>query len=579
MTSWRRVALVVLVVATAGFAVAAAWADDDDRRGHHGKHGKHEKSGFLTSQAAMLTCGECKTNGVLPILSVGDQPANGYRFEAIPDGISFIGGGRGWHDDDDRRHGEKNAEILINHELSLVPFPGTRQDPSNSIVGRISLNGKAEVMKSSVAIPSSAGYQRFCSNFVVDKEHGFHRQLLFTNEEARDIVLRQEDSWHGPPPGVSLSEPGAEQAGVVVAYDVKSGAYKTIYGMGRHNHENSVAVPGYGKPVILSGDDTFDAPASQLYMYTAKSGKHVWQDKGKLYAFVSDNPAINDYGDVSVGMTVTGRFIEVPREIATGKDADDGSEVTSADFGYPTPAAAVPPTAAMPDGPQWVLEHWSNINNVFQFIRIEDTAYDRKNPRIMYMADTGEPRAVPHANGRLQRGGSTTVGNYMNGRLWKIELGKKNPLLGAKLSILPNANFDLNGYANANSPHQPDNIETTKHAIWFQEDTGGHNSSAPAAHFPPFPNATNARIWRYDLKTGDLKVIAEVNQNVPGAPTTLPKGNWESSGIVDASDAFGRGAFLVDVQAHGWDVPTNTHPGQNRQREQGQLLLIKVKNP
>ena len=48
-----------------------------------------------------------------------------------------------------------------------------------------------------------------------------------------------------------------EQAGVVVAYDVETGAYKTIYGMGRHNHENSVAVPGYHKPVVLSGDDTF----------------------------------------------------------------------------------------------------------------------------------------------------------------------------------------------------------------------------------------------------------------------------------------------------------------------------------
>ena len=210
-------------------------------------------------------------------------------------------------------------------------------------------------------------------------------------------------AWHRPP-DVSLTEPGAEQAGVVVAYDVRNGSFKPIYGMGRHNHENSVAMPGR-RPVILSGDDTFDAPASQLYMYTAQNGQDVWDDKGKLYAFKSDNPAINDYGDVTPGMTVTGRFIEVPREIATGKDADDGSEVTSVDFGYPTPGAAVPPTAAMPDGPQWVLEHWSNINNVFQFIRIEDTAYDRRNSRIMYMADTGEPRARPHATStRLERG-------------------------------------------------------------------------------------------------------------------------------------------------------------------------------
>ena len=104
---------------------------------------------------------------------------------------------------------------------------------------------------------------------------------------------------------------------------------------------------------------------------------------------------------------IPGRFIEVPREIATGKDADDGSEVTSADFGYPLPSASpttMPPypkpaTAAMPDGPQWVLEHWSNENNVFQFIRVEDIAYDRRPgmSKVVYLADTGEPRAKPSA--------------------------------------------------------------------------------------------------------------------------------------------------------------------------------------
>jgi hypothetical protein len=567
------VAAVGVVLAAATFA-AVALADDDDKKG---------PPGFQTAKAAMLTCQECRSDGVVPIISVGDTPPGGYTFEAIPDGISLIGGGGDDDDDDDDfRTGrsddddDDSGEILINHELSLVPFPATRQDPSNSIVGRIRLNEDAEVLSSSIAIPSSAGYQRFCSNFLVNRQHGFQRPLLFTNEEARDIVLRQEDSWHAG--NVSLSEPGAEQAGVVVAYDVRNGTFKSIYGMGRHNHENSVALPGR-RPVILSGDDTFDAPASQLYMYTARSGQDVWDDKGKLYAFKSDNPAINDYGDVSIGMTVTGSFIEVPREIATGKDADDGSEVTSADFGYPTPAAAVPPTAAMPDGPQWVLEHWSNINNVFQFIRIEDTAYDRRNSRVMYMADTGEPRAIAHPNGRLQRGGSTTAGSFMNGRLWKIELGR-DPLVGAKLSILPDANFDLNGYANASSPHQPDNMETTRNAIYFQEDPGGHNSANPASQFPRFDNATNARVWRYDLRTGALRVIAEVKQDVPGSPTTV-KGTWESSGIVDASSMFGRGAFLLDVQAHGWDVPSGggNDPPAVPQREQGQLLLIKVRNP
>jgi hypothetical protein len=517
--------------------------------------------GFTTDAEAMLEGRNGWTTEA--IISVGDTLGSGYTFEAIPDGISV-----------ERINGQGTADILVNHELSLVPFPATRQDHLNSTVSRLRLNqNSAGVLKGEYVIPQSAGYQRFCSNFFVGAEHGFERDLLFTNEEARDIVLRAEDSWE---PGLTLSTPNTEQAGVVVAFDPKSDESRSIYGMGRHNHENSVGVPGYGYPVVLSGDDTFDAPASQLYLYKADSGADVWNDDGTLYAFVSDTTGVNDYGDVTPGMTVAGHFIEVPREIATGKDADDGSEVTSADFGYPTPATAVPPTAAMPDGPQWVLEHWSNLNNVFQFIRIEDTAYDRTNPRIMYLADTGEPRAIPHPNGRLQRGGSTTVGNFMNGRLWKLELGS-DPLVGAKLSVLPNASFDANGYANASSPHQPDNMETTEDAIYFQEDPGGHNSSAPAAHFPAFPTATNARVWRYDLTTGALQVVAEVDQSVPGSPTTV-KGTWESSGIIDASAIFGPGAFLVDVQAHGWDtvIPGGNDPPAVPSRENGQLLLLRA---
>ena len=40
-----------------------------------------------------------------------------------------------------------------------------------------------------------------------------------------------------------------------VALDVKSGNFHPIYGMGRHNHENSVPVPGLDDLFILSGDD------------------------------------------------------------------------------------------------------------------------------------------------------------------------------------------------------------------------------------------------------------------------------------------------------------------------------------
>ena len=52
--------------------------------------------------------------------------------------------------------------------------------------------------------------------------------------------------------------------------------------MGRHNHENSVAIPGFDDLVLLSGDDTFtnNPSQSQLYSYIAPDADAVWNDAG-----------------------------------------------------------------------------------------------------------------------------------------------------------------------------------------------------------------------------------------------------------------------------------------------------------
>ena len=86
---------------------------------------------------------------------------------------------------------------------------------------------------------------------------------------------------------------------MVVALDIASGDYRTIYGMGRHNHENSVAIPGYDELVVLSGDDTFSAPASQVYSYIAPDSDAVWNDDGRALGVQSARPAFNDYGDLA----------------------------------------------------------------------------------------------------------------------------------------------------------------------------------------------------------------------------------------------------------------------------------------
>ncbi|MGZ8782620.1 MAG: hypothetical protein ACXWZB_03890, partial [Gaiellaceae bacterium] len=521
MKAPQRLVLVLVAVGTLAAMLAASASARHDR-------------GFKTSAPSQLTAVKAGVQ-ITPLLTVGETLPGGYVFESIPDGIAIDARGHGGDDDDDDDE-RKAVDVYVNHETSTVPFPFTApsgpgfNDFTNAMVSKLSVSTKGGgILSGSYVIPSSANYQRFCSNFIATKKHGFKRDILFANEEATDWVFRTGTAVPGPglvPPGT----PGAEQAGVVVAYDLKSGAYKTIYGMGRHNHENSVAIPGYGEPVVLSGDDTFSAPASQLYLYNANSSDDLWADKGALYAFKADDPAKNDYGDLSGTQTATGRFIPVPEAIAKGD--------------------------------QNGLEAWSNANNVFQFIRVEDIAYDRKRSNVVYFADTGEPRAVPNpdATGRLSRGASSFRGPYPNGRIFKLVLDKRNPLLTATLSILIDA--DTGGYGNVNVIHQPDNVETTRSKLLIQEDPGSHNQGQ-----------TTARIWSYDFRDGTLEVIAKVDQSQRPA-TAL--GAWESSGIIDASKEFGKGAFLVDVQAGSLVVQSELRGNITYEREGGQLLLIRV---
>lgn len=493
--------------------------------------------GFLTGQPAMLEA-TAPGSSVLPIITVGDTLSNGYRYEAIPDGIGLLPNGQG------------TVEVLVAHETSLVPFPlnisgstitSGLSDFDNAQVSRLKLKqGSPGVLSGEIVLDSSANYQRFCSAFLAADAVGFRRPIFFGNEEATDFV--------SPPPLLAWPPDPANQrqAGLVVALDARNGKTYEIPGMGRFNHENTVVVPGgWNQIVTLSGDDTFSAPSSQLYMYMAASDDDLLADKGSLWAFVSDNPAINDYGDLLPGMSVSAKFIPVPRDIALGD--------------------------------QTPLENWSNANNVFQFIRIEDLATDKHNPRVVYFADTGEPRAIADAvTGRLRRGPSGTQGPYPNGRIFKMVMNAGDPTVVDSLSVLINA--DAGGYNNPAALHNPDNLDTSASSLMIQEDPGSHNNYAPNS-------GPSARVWRYDLGTGALSVVAEVDQSQDPAAR---EGTWESSGIVDASAVYGPGTWLLNVQAHTLFVEQETRiitdttrnpPATGPvvfKREGGQLLLLTV---
>jgi hypothetical protein len=550
------------------------------------------KSGFKTAQPSMLTPVMPGTT-VTPLMTVGDRLRSGYRFESIPDGISVRTRGRG------------RVDLYVNHETGKVPFPYVPAAPTaangendfdNSQLSKLSLSQhSAGVLHGSFAIPSSFGYQRFCSNYLATWKEGFDREILFTNEETPDYVFRREASW--PPP---MGSPAEEEAGLVIALDVRTGKHKPIYGMGRHNHENSVAIPGYGKPVVLSGDDTFTSgpltgvfPAgavpsqSQLYSYIAPSTNSLLADKGDLWAFVSDTPGVKNYYDVvpNSGTVVKGRFIKVPKDIATGRNPD-GSELKAADKGYPPPPnngswqtdlRSVTPVGI--DGPQWVLEYWSDINNVFQFVRVEDIAYDKRPGmgNVVYIVDSGRGRTAAQ---------SLDTPNFRstNGRVWKMVLDRNDPTKVTSLTVFVEG--DGNPVKTPTEVHQPDNIETTRAGLLLTEDPG---SSQQYPVGSTDPDATTARLWLVPF-SGAPQVVARVDQSADGGPTDVdgrPPGNqgaWESSGIVDASAAFGRGAYLITVQAHtlwverapGDDNNGDGQPDFTYKREGGQLSLLRI---
>ena len=220
----KRPLVVLLALLVVAVAAASAGAGENE-------------SGFKTSQPAMLTP-LVPGSTVTPIITVGDT-VRGYRFEAIPDGISLDPNGQG------------TVDVYVNHETSTVPFPYTpgagaanQNDFDNAQLSRLRLNQQsAGVLKGELAITSAENFQRFCSNYLATVKEGFERSILFTNEETSDFVNRTGQAF---PPAA-----GAEQAGVVVATDVKSGTHKVTGSFG--GDSTHLSSSGFALPVGSPG--------------------------------------------------------------------------------------------------------------------------------------------------------------------------------------------------------------------------------------------------------------------------------------------------------------------------------------
>ena len=480
-----------------------------------------DRGGYLTDADPLLALQPGLPSGasVLPIISSGES-VGGVQFQGIPDGIGIRTGGD-----------KQKAEVYVAHEETTVPFFGTA-DFQDASVTKLTLStaggpGRGGVLDAEVALPAAAGFLRFCSAVMVGIAEGFDNDVFITGEETDDDGLEiPTGAPYGPDP---YPGNGTRQGGYAVVLDTVTGEYTQVAGLGRLNHENTIALPGYDEIALVTTDDTFNRPSAQVYMYRAEDQEAVFGDEGDLWAFRVTgkngspvDPAdpfndANDYGDVQPGDDLTGEFIPVPSDIARGLTEEL---------------------------PQDALENWSNDNNVFQFVRAEDIAYDQNDPHVVYMADTGGGGVVPDATtGRLTRGPG--AGISPNGAIFRFEFDDEDPTQVTSFSKMAQGDDPSAG---AYVPFvSPDNVGTSRNSLMVQEDTD------------------DAKVWQLRLRQGTWRSVAVV---------TDPDG--ESSGIVDASKWFGGGTWLLSVQGHGTYVEEEQVGDVLYKLESGQLILLTI---
>ena len=498
-----------------------------------------------TTALASLTAAVPTGSTIIPLINSGDV-FNGTTFEGIPDGLGIM----------PVANGKKQVDVFVNFEQSHVPF-GLFADHEDSSVQRARLDlATHQIVGLETMLPASAGFIRFCSANMVGPDQGFPDYTFLTNEESNDFLPVLAGQPYGADPGIAPYR----QAGYSVYLDAKTGSYKKIAGSGRMNHENTVVVPGGWSGIVsLTGDDTFSATSSQLYMYSASSAGAFKQDRGALWAFrvtaKNGSPVApmdaanhaNDYLDIDSDDTLSGEFTLVPEGIARGTSGN----------------------------PQTALENWSIANNVFQFVRVEDIGYDPDSPRTVYFADTGSSRIKEDGTGHLTRPADLAANKpwyNTDGRIFKMVLNASNPKVVDSLNVLAQGRLTISevdgtttvvdagvGFVN------PDNVGISHNTLMVQEDAS--------------TNPTNNDIWSYPLAGGSWTRVASVaaGQNLA-----------ETSGIVDASAWLGEGWWVFDVQAHTTQQsfgtiqsyqPLNGDPPigpYTVRRENGQLLLLYI---
>jgi hypothetical protein len=357
-------------------------------------------------------------------------------------------------------------------------------------------------------VPNPPAISQLCSAYLASTFDGFDREVYFAGEEA------------GSPFGFD-GEGG-------LAWATIGGNAYPLRRVGHAKWENVVPIRhGGGSTGLIALED---APAAgdglnaQLYMYVgeklldstdplARNGL----SNGRLYVFAGDDPSRNSEATFAVkGSSTTGHWTQV--NWALGDAA---------------------------------LDAQARSRGAFAFVRIEDGAFDRLDPSVMYFCSTGRPASVNPF-----------------GRVYRLTIDPAAPLDGATLTLLLDGS---EGIVN------PDNMDINAHGELAIQEDPLYDLESDLGLF------RDSSVWIYSVAGESLRRVAEVDRASATAhalaadpdnyvvPEFDRPGGWESSGIVDAERYFGRGAWFLDVQAHSLRIDP-----EHDTVEGGQLLFMRA---
>lgn len=461
---------------------------------------------------------------VRALLTVGegvpytDDRMRAYRMGGIPDGLGL------------RVDSLNRITLLMNHEIgagdsvhAVLPYPTQR----GSYVSEYILTENGDGILS-----GRPAFQSIRLGAWDLPQKGFFNRFCsgFMADKSLgfkdDIYLTGEESSND---SLAFSKRGGQAVGIA------NGIAYVLPDFGKMAFENVVVVPTENpRQTIAFALEDGPSRGSQLYLYVGNKIENARVDHlllrngllgGKLYAFATESA--RDEGDFKSGK-IKGYWID-PLKDRAGL-IQGMSDVTAQQ-----------------------LDAWSRISAdqkhfSLNFDRIEDGVPDRNRKGIFYFATTGDP--------------TSTRNRY--GRLYKLTFDPVDPL----------------------SSHRPPELEIIMHGDsargFVSPDNLDMNDQGEMVICEDF-NLTMPRepaLWKMNLEKGKLEKLAIIDTEAVGL-SNFKENVWESSGVIDASKFFGKGSWLVNVQAHSirneMAGKLQNIPGQPSFVQGGQLLLIKEK--